>query len=412
MIFFINTIKKKILVGRLKAISGVTKYRLRQWLFSPLTKIVGLNILQPEDVLAKKDEYQILSFGCSETVIADEPRENIDATPQLIRSHSGIIHFSQPFVFEVANAQLVGPAAVGFDQAGNLISQTFPGIGNIKKYLPTRTLILKNLPRLQVPQLDTACSLLNWRSKNYYHWLTDCLIQLEGLEHYRDRTGKKPVLILQSNPASWQIESLKLLGYEPEDCFRWEVPRVEVKHLVVTSARRAKRSPSPAACVWLREQILSNLPASVNETQYASRIYISRPKAVGRGAANEDEVIATLTPYGFKAYTLENLSFAEQVQLFSQAEIVVATHGAGLTNMIFAQKKLTVIELFDSFLTPDYFLLAKALGFDYKFLTSSENAPIQYSKKFNQVSVDIAKLQVLVAQVLPSVGMLRAISNR
>ncbi|MBE9190995.1 glycosyltransferase family 61 protein [Gloeocapsopsis crepidinum LEGE 06123] len=398
--FIINIIKKKILVGRLRAIAGVSQYTLRQWLFSPLTKIVGLNILTQEDVLKRRDKYQVLSFGSQETAIASEPSENIDEVPQVIKSHSGIINFSKPFVFQVANAQLIGSVAVGFDGAGNLISQTFPGIGNLKRYLPTRTLLFKSLPQLGVPQLDTAYSLINWRSRNYYHWITDCLIQLEALEYYQKQTGRKPKLVIQANPVSWQVESLRLLGYAPNDCIEWKVSRVKVKHLIVASARREQRTPSPAACLWLRERMLNNLPPTSSEKQnFASRIYISRPKAVGRKATNEDEVIATLTPYGFKEYILENLSFADQVRLFSQAEIVVATHGAGLVNMIFAQK-LTVIELFDTFAAPNYFLLAKALGFHYECLTSGEKAQFQYSKKFNEVSVDIVKLQALVTKLL------------
>ncbi|WP_339375488.1 glycosyltransferase family 61 protein [Chroogloeocystis siderophila] len=377
----------------------MAKYTLRQWLFKPLTKIVGLKILAQEDVLAEKDKYQVWEFGFPETVIADEIRESTDEIPQLIHSHTGVINFGKPFVFTVTNAQLVGPAVVGFDEPGNLIAETFPGIGNIKKYLPTRTLLFKSLPRIKVPQLETAYSLVNWRSQNYYHWVTDCLIRLKGLEHYREQTGNKPLLIIQANPLKWQVESLRLLGYEPENCIQWKVPRVEVKHLVVASAQRERRTPSPAACVWLREQMLSHLPAIDSEQNFASRIYISRANAVGRKVANEDEVLAALTPYGFKAYILENLSFADQVRLFSQAEIVVATHGAGLTNMIFG-KNLTVIELFDSFLTPDYFLLAKALGFNYKFLTSGKKTQFQYSKKFNAVSVDIAKLQALLTKLL------------
>ncbi|MES1021701.1 glycosyltransferase family 61 protein [Gloeocapsa sp. BRSZ] len=396
----INTIKKKILVGRLKAISVVTIYTLRQWLFSPLTKIVGLNMLTQEDVLARKDKYQVLSFDSSETVIADEPHENPDEIPQVICRHSGVIHFSKPFVFEVVNARLVSFAAVGFDEVGNLIAETFPGMGNIKRSLPTQALIWKSLPQRKALQLETAYSLVNWRSKNYYHWITDCLIRLKGLEHYREQTGKKPVLVIQSNPPSWQVESLRLLGYEPKDCIEWKAPSVKVKNLVVASARRERRMPSPSACLWLREQMLSNLPPSNNEQRFASRIYISRANAVGRKAANEDEVTAALTPYGFKAYILEKLSFADQVRLFSQAEIVVATHGAGLVNMIFAQKKLTVIELFDPFLTPDYFLLAKALGFEYKVLRAGKKTQFDYSKKFNDVSVDIAKLQALVTRLL------------
>lgn len=57
-----------------------------------------------------------------------------------------------------------------------------------------------------------------------------------------------------------------------------------------------------------------------------------------------------MSPLGFVAYTLEDMSFSDQVRLLSQAEMVVAAHGAGLTNIIFSQN-LIVIELFGPWVT-------------------------------------------------------------
>jgi hypothetical protein len=52
---------------------------------------------------------------------------------------------------------------------------------------------------------------------------------------------------------------------------------------------------------------------------------------------NETEVESGLKSYGFKTYLLEKMSLREQVILFAQAKIVIAPHGAGLTNLIFSQ---------------------------------------------------------------------------
>jgi len=58
-------------------------------------------------------------------------------------------------------------------------------------------------------------------------------------------------------------------------------------------------------------------------------------------------------------------------RLFSQAEIVVAPHGAGLTNILFAEN-LIVIELLVHMLF-QAFSLAKVLGFHYGCLASDHN---------------------------------------
>jgi len=51
---------------------------------------------------------------------------------QVYYKRVGTITLRKPFVFEVANAELIGPAAVGFDQDGSLISETVPTIKNLE----------------------------------------------------------------------------------------------------------------------------------------------------------------------------------------------------------------------------------------------------------------------------------------
>lgn len=47
----------------------------------------------------------------------------------------------------------------------------------------------------------------------------------------------------------------------------------------------------------------------------------------------------------FKSVFLENMSFQEQVKLFNQAHVIIAAHGAALSNMVFCKKNTLVIEV-------------------------------------------------------------------
>jgi capsular polysaccharide biosynthesis protein len=64
------------------------------------------------------------------------------------------------------------------------------------------------------------------------------------------------------------------------------------------------------------------------------------------------------------------MTFSEQVKLFAETEIVVAPHGAGLTNIMFCPEKTVVVELFGPphYIRPDYFQLAHNLGLQYEYL--------------------------------------------
>ena len=95
------------------------------------------------------------------------------------------------------------------------------------------------------------------------------------------------------------------------------------------------------------------------------------------------------------------MSFADKVRLFSQAEIVVAPHGAGLVNTMFAPQNLIIIDLFGSYGTPCFLTLAKGLGFHYGCLGSAgDDGKIDNEEMYGDLIVDIPKLRDLVAEML------------
>ena len=67
-----------------------------------------------------------------------------------------------------------------------------------------------------------------------------------------------------------------------------------------------------------------------------NRIYVSRKLAGKRHLSNEDEFLPLLKKYKFRKVYLEKMTIIEQVDLFRKASHVIAAHGAGLTNILFA----------------------------------------------------------------------------
>jgi capsular polysaccharide biosynthesis protein len=406
--FLVKLLKKKILVGKHRTfITQKIKEPFRAWIVSILTRKLGLkiNFLTREEIFDKSEKYQVFQFGSKESIIYSEPYQFSDELPHAIAIFSGnTLTLEKPFVLEVANAELVGPMAIGFDEDGRIISETTNGAppnSALLTKIPIQSLILKKLPNFGTPQVDAAYSLVNPWSQGYFHWIVDCLARLEGVEYYQQQTGRKPLLIIESNPPKWKIESLRLLGYEPDDCIPWNGSRLKVKRLVVPSFRRERAIISASACRWLCQRMLSNLPdGSSEKLSFSLRIYISRTKKTGRNVINEEQVLKALTPFGFVAYTLENMSFPAQVRLFSQAEIVVAPHGAGLTNTIFAPQNLIIIELFGSYSNVGFFVIAKGLGFHYGCLGPVGNKERNQSEKYNGIIADIPKLRALVTAML------------
>ena len=52
-----------------------------------------------------------------------------------------------------------------------------------------------------------------------------------------------------------------------------------------------------------------------------------------------------MTKLGFRSVTLSLLTIAEQVALFSSAEVVISAHGSGLANIVFCNPGTTEIEI-------------------------------------------------------------------
>jgi len=75
------------------------------------------------------------------------------------------------------------------------------------------------------------------------------------------------------------------------------------------------------------------------------RLFVSRRNS-RRSIENEEEIIALLEAFDFEAIQAEKLPFKDQVNLFSSAEVIVASHGAGLTNIVFAKPGTKVLEIF------------------------------------------------------------------
>ena len=100
----------------------------------------------------------------------------------------------------------------------------------------------------------------------------------------------------------------------------------------------------------------------------SNRIYISREKAYnGRKVINEDELLEVVNKLNFKKVVLESIPINEQIKLFYNAEIVIAPHGAGLTNTIFSDQ-INIVELFPGHTCqPHFYFLSKSVGHTYQY---------------------------------------------
>ena len=389
-------------------------YLLRRNLFSEfgasIIKPFNFSVLIKEDLINNKDKYYFLEYG-SEEIAKLKKSYTIEPVPNnlltAINPHE--IKYYQPFVCEINNVEIIGNPPFALDSEGNILLETgIPRYFSIESYiatnLPLHTLIKRKFSTSKtehLPEIETVCLFWNIWNNNYFYWTADLLTRLEGLEYYYQQTGIKPKLIVDKNMRSWQRDSLKLLGYQTEDFIVWNQKGMRAKKLVIPSVRRAYNNQiygeiSYSGCRWLRQKMLNNLSIEDQENKiFSNKILISRRKALSRRIFNEDEVMKALTPLGFSAYILEEMSFTEQIRLFAQAEMIIAPHGAGLVNILYAEKA-SVIELFGSVVNTCAFAnLARGLEFKYGCL-SCQSPKGETRQKDGDIVVNVDQLLNLI----------------
>ena len=266
--------------------------------------------------------------------------------------------YQPDFVRECHDILLLGPDGIGITKNGFVLQDTAqppgeydPGFRRVERSIGralNQNFLVgagslfagRRMDQHAALSLRTACSLQNCFT-NYYHWMLEQLPKLRAVSHYTEQTGIAPTLILPPNPSSFVRETLRLLNIDESACVEWQKPAIKVETLVVPSFPEA----NAANLHWLRTRLRHAATQRQRKIPRVEKIYISRRGAQNhRNVRNENEVVRTLRRYGFEQVCAEDYSVAEQIQLFSGVRVIVAPHGAGLTNMIWSEN-LTVIEL-------------------------------------------------------------------
>jgi capsular polysaccharide biosynthesis protein len=183
--------------------------------------------------------------------------------------------------------------------------------------------------------------LSNSRVDNYYHWM--CLT-LPLLGVYREHVDVPPDFYYVGRPLlPWHLESLALLGVPKEKVIS---ESVMADRLVAAIATR--RGGVDSSFLRFTHENLGRL---VEHGTSEDLVFVSRSTARYRKLVNEDECFDILhRRFGFRRVTTVGQPLVQELNVFANARVIVGTHGAALTNILFAHPRASVLE----FLPPGY----------------------------------------------------------
>lgn len=249
-----------------------------------------------------------------------------------------------------------------------------------------------------IRDVDTAFLLTGYFG-DFGHWTFEILPKMYAYEEYAKLSGINPVILTGTNLNSWQKESLKLLGYPPDSLLQMGSEPLSVRQLLVPSHRFLTEThvptyPSIHDLTWVRDRIKRNLPTV--DRSFGERIFISREDAPKRHIRNRKAVRDVLEEYDFEVYEPGRLSFADQVRLFSGADLIVGPYGAGVSNIIFAENAKFVELVVDAEANIHHFVLANLLNIDYEYVSCRPHVERGVKIRNSDMEVDIAQLRDVI----------------
>ncbi|MBK4728910.1 DUF563 domain-containing protein [Oxynema sp. CENA135] len=356
---------------------GLKKYpKLTQKYFKLETTSCDRETISIGNHLIEKIVYSSRESARSDRAIAC--RELYPSSPISLPSQtlSGI---SPPgFVVSVREGQVWGDSANTIVVAGGdrLLADVCTGGGKVAWIFGLKTVYsIRKLPGM------TACLSVQ-AGRDYYHWMVDVLPRIELLELGGFELDKIDRFLVNRVQYKYQQETLSILGIPRQTWHDIEGDRfIQAETLIVPSIPTTAPKwmgefidgPPRWVCEFLRDRFLPKEEGAIAVSPTPNKIYINRQQAKHRRVVNESEAIEFLKNYGFVSVSLERLSFREQVRLLSGAQVVVAPHGAGLTNAVFCQPGTVVIELFSHrYRSSCYQVMSHHLGLEYRAVVGKD----------------------------------------
>ncbi len=314
-----------------------------KWL--PLTKL---------SEFTKKNGVQ--TYKLLDAAIVETPKPKVFPTcdqDYLVSPHDRFI-FPEIYVATVNNAMTYGGTNLILTDDGVVCHDLYDFERDYtSEELHGRTLIDPKSKRIrwllhdEAPEaIPVAATFLDACALNYAHWMTEVLPRVV-LFCAEDRFLGIPIVVndgLHKNI----MESLFLVAGTEREIITLPIGRaLAVNKLYLTSVtgyvpfgRRTNELSghshgqfSPRAFELLRNH-LNGLAGGAESEAWPEKIYLRRNSGT-RKVTNATELEKLLVAHGYVIVEPEKLSFSEQIRLFSNTKIIVASSGAAMANIIF-----------------------------------------------------------------------------
>ncbi len=219
-----------------------------------------------------------------------------------------------------------------------------------------------------------------WSSSNIVHMIFDSIGKIVTVEKF---FKLEDIIFLVPNTVAWYKEMLDILGLR---CKLYKLNTKYYGNFIVPSMPSHFGQSSFDVNKFYKEKIVN-----YNNSKTSPYIYISRAKVNKRSIINENELVDYLkTKKPFEVIYMEDYSVAEKINIFKNAKITVAPHGAGLA-LSFLQESGTLIEIFSPYYINLCFqsIIKNSNSIKYKPFFCGHEANFYVDKELNSENFEI-----------------------
>ena len=271
-------------------------------------------------------------------------------------------------------------------KSNKLVFDSIPYNSWIESYHPSAINYLFNIKNAKSYDKVVSIRMIRGGANNYWHFFHDLIGQVYLAKKFN--LDHLPFLIsLDLYKQPYFKQALDLSPYLKK--INWVVQSDFVK------VRMAYFIQVKINGVEQFNFIRNIFPNLVESKQVYKYVYLKRGHIRSRHIKNSNEIEEIARKNKFAVIDTDNMSLYNQILLFSQANIIISPHGAGLTNVMFSNyEKLSVLEIFPSdYIMPHYYWLSMQLNIKYKALVAghleSDSSfrvdPILFEEKINEM---------------------------
>ena len=253
-------------------------------------------------------------------------------------------------VFGASTLVLVGEELVLDDELADFNSREFGKKAPFIKLTP-ENLVMMDYVKKPSMRIKEGVLLSCGHDANYFHWLVECLPKLVLIDHlnlYKDAPLLIPTDLHKNLMAA--LEKVNV-NNRPVICIEPNSP-CAVERLIFLSALsrvvdRYEGRPAFDVDIVLSHKWISKVSERLKKDlqpgwKPSRKLFLTRRKGL-RILGNLEEIEQLVSAHGFEIVDLNGMSLDAQIELFSQASLIVAPTGAALTNMLFCQPGTKVI---------------------------------------------------------------------